>query len=40
MIYVLEDGGKMQRWTDRGAAIIAQGDNIILMRRERGFRKE
>ena len=39
MIYVLEDGGKMQRWTDRGAAIIAQGDKIILMRRERGFGK-
>lgn len=29
----------MQRWTDRGAAIIAQGDKIILMRRERGFGK-
>ena len=29
----------MQRWTDRGAAIIAQGDRIILMRRERGFGK-
>ena len=29
----------MQRWTDRGAAIITQGDKIILMRRERGFGK-
>ena len=29
----------MERWNDRGAAIIPFGNNIILMRRERGYGK-
>lgn len=29
----------MERWTDRGAAIVPYGDRIILMRRERGYGK-
>lgn len=29
----------MERWNDRGAAIVPYNDNIILMRRERGYGK-
>lgn len=29
----------MERWSDRGAAIVPYGDKIILMRRERGYGK-